>query len=127
MLRLFECRVEIRRQIRADVRIDFRDARLQRLQDFMRRHFVATQEIAQLGDVERRQIGCRHSTTLVTTKRPLAWRGALRNASSALSPSRGSSSRKTLKMGTACAADSTLLRSSVCNFSAYSRTRSNCV
>ncbi len=80
-----------------------------RLQHFARRNFALRGEASQVGDVERRQIGRGHSTTFVTMKRPFACRGALLNASSAVNQARGSSSRKTLKMGTACAAASTWL------------------
>src|SRR5439155_20431089 len=64
--------------------------------------------------------------TFVTMKRPFAWRGALLNACSAVNQSRGVSSRKTLKIGSACAAGSTWLTSTSVNFSAYFNTSPSC-
>ncbi len=62
----------------------------------------------------------RHSTTLVTMKRLLAFRGALLSASAAVNQSRALSSRKTLKIGTACAAASTPSTFTSFNFPAQS-------
>src|SRR5213075_3339493 len=96
LFRLFESIVEVNRQIRIDLRLDFRDPALEGFQDFPGRNFASTKKSLQLADIQRRQIGHLHSTTFVTMKRPLAWRGALPSASSAVSHGRGSSSRKIL-------------------------------
>ncbi len=53
-------------------RLYFRDPGPKRLQDFARRNVALTEKRPQLGNAERRQIGCRHSTTFVTMKRPFA-------------------------------------------------------
>src|SRR5205823_11731307 len=68
----------------------------------------------------------RHSTTLVTLKGLLAFRGALLNACPAVNQSRASSARKTLKIGTACAAASTPSTFTSFNFSAYFKTSPSC-
>ena len=92
---------EIDREIGADFWLDFIDARPERFKRFTWRNFAATEQMLQIGDGERRQIGPAHSTTLVTTKRLLAFLGALLNACSAVKQSRGSSSRNTLNTGIA--------------------------
>src|SRR5204862_2129892 len=107
LFRLFEGIVEVYREIGIDLRLYFLDPEAKRFQNFPRRNFAPTKKRLQLADIQRRQIGRLHSITFVTMKRPFAWRGALLNASSAVSPARGSSSRKILKTGTACAAAST--------------------
>src|SRR4029077_1414113 len=60
-----------------------------------------------------------HSTTLGTTKRPFACRGALLNASFAVNQSHGASARNTLKTGSPCAAASTPVTSTWRSFLTY--------
>src|SRR5207244_1545432 len=83
------------------------DPLLQSAKHFGRRNFVPPQQILDFDDAKRRQIAFRHSTTLVTMKRLLAWRGALLNACAGVNQSLALSSRKTLKIGTPWAAGST--------------------
>src|SRR5438132_4784971 len=119
-------RSEIMLQIRADLIINSVDSLLQSLQRLSWRNFPPPEQIPQLDDTDRRQIALRHSTTLVTMKRLLAFRGALLNASAAVNQSRALSLRKTLKIGTACAAASTPSTFTSFNFSAYFKTSPSC-
>src|SRR5947207_15728901 len=111
-------RVEIALERRRNSSVDIVDARSQDIEHFTGGNFPATQQRLEIGDIGRRQFFSRHSTTFVTMKRPFAWRGALLSASSAVNQSRGSSSRKTLKIGIACAAASTSLTSTPRSLSA---------
>ena len=99
--------IEINREIRVDFRFDLFDPRAQGLEHFARRDFAAPEQSLQISDRQRRQFRRTHSTTFVTIKSWFAFCGALLSASSAVNQSRGSSSRNTLKIGTACAAAST--------------------
>src|SRR5207244_13073851 len=117
---------EIDREIGVDLRFDVFDSRAERVNHLTRRNFLSAKKGLEIGDRERRQIRPAHSTTLVTMKSWLALWGALLSASSAVNQSRGSSSRKTLKIGTACAAASIALTSTSPNFAAYFKTSSSC-
>src|SRR5207253_10319485 len=118
--------LEIDREISLDFWIDIFNARLQRIEHFAWRNFATAQQRLQVGDIERRQGRPAHSTTLVTMKRLFALRGALLSACSAVNQSRGSSSRKTLNTGMACAAASTWLTSTSRSFAAYFKTSLSC-
>src|SRR4029077_691552 len=124
--RLRHRRGKIVHQIRVDFGIHGVDSLLQCLQHLTWRNFPSPEKIPQLDDADCRQIALRHSTTLVTMKRLLACRGALLKASVAVSQSQGSSARKTVKIGTACAAASTPSTFTPFNFSAYSKTSPSC-
>src|SRR5205814_9233503 len=95
----------------ADFCINRVNERPQSLDDFARGNVAPTPHRPQVGDGQRRQIFLRHSTTFGTTKRPFACRGALLSACSAAKQSPGVSPRKTLKIGSVCAAASTWLTS----------------
>ena len=109
---------QIVRQIGANFVVKRVDPLFQRLQHFRRRNFAPPQQVLKFDDAKRRQLALRHSTTLVTMKRLLAWRGALPNACAGVNQSLALSSRKTLKIGTPWAAGSTPSTFTSFNFSA---------